>query len=99
MVIVEVANCIRTFVDLRLWRIRLLALTTSYLRRREPRLALSYWVAAGWPMSSIYYKSKSGLEVFPDSCTSLARAHCFQISTITFAKPYLDVHTFVQNEK
>jgi hypothetical protein len=34
------------------------------------------------------------LEVFPDSCTSLARAHCFCIMTITFAALHLDVNTF-----
>ena len=39
------------------------------------------------------------IEVFLDSCTSLARAHCFHIITITFAALHLDVNTFARSAK
>jgi hypothetical protein len=39
------------------------------------------------------------LVVFPNSCTSLARAHCFHIITIISAALHLDVKTFTRSTK
>jgi hypothetical protein len=54
-----------------------------------------YWCVTGdVPVDILHASAFVDVEVFPDSCTSLARAHCFYTMTITFAALHLDVNTF-----
>lgn len=40
-----------------------------------------------------------GVTAVPDSCTSMARAHCFYITTMTFEAQYHNETTFAEKDQ